>query len=67
MKRRELRKLFPPQDARVLLDGDYIMASLGALSRHHPHAARRLLLKSLGVFQEGLIQEGLIQEGASEG
>ena len=67
LKRRELRKLFPPQDARVLLDGDYIMASLGALSRHHPQAARRLLLKSLGVFQEGLIQEGLIQEGASEG
>ena len=53
--------LFRSQDARVLLDGDYIMASLGALSRRHPRAARRLLLKSLGVFREGLIQEGAFE------
>ena len=43
------RKLMPPKDANILLDGDYIMASLGALHRRHPTAARRLLLKSLGV------------------
>ncbi|MBQ7263811.1 MAG: glutamate mutase L [Synergistaceae bacterium] len=43
------RKLFPPPDATVLLDRDYIMASLGVLSRRHPVAARKLLLRSLGV------------------
>ena len=57
LERRDRRKLFPPQDARILLDNDYIMASLGALSRHYPQAARRLLLKSLGISEEGVLVE----------
>lgn len=57
LERRDRRKLFPPQDARILLDNDYIMASLGALSRHYPQAARRLLLKSLDLSEEGVLVE----------
>jgi uncharacterized protein (TIGR01319 family) len=39
--------LFPPETAAVLVDNDYIMASLGALSKKHPRAALKLLQKSL--------------------
>jgi uncharacterized protein (TIGR01319 family) len=41
--------LFPPETAEILVDGDYIMASLGALSKRYPEAALRLLKKSLGL------------------
>jgi uncharacterized protein (TIGR01319 family) len=41
--------LFPPETAKVLVDNDYIMASLGALSKRYPEAALRLLKKSLGL------------------
>jgi uncharacterized protein (TIGR01319 family) len=40
--------LFPPETATILVDNDYIMASLGALSTRYPGAALRLLEKSLG-------------------
>jgi uncharacterized protein (TIGR01319 family) len=40
-------KLFPPETARVVVDNDYIMASLGVLSKKYPDAALRLLTKSL--------------------
>ncbi|MDL2293172.1 glutamate mutase L [Ruminococcaceae bacterium OttesenSCG-928-D13] len=44
------RMLLPkPERMRVLQDNDYIMASLGALSVHHPKAATALMQKSLGV------------------
>jgi uncharacterized protein (TIGR01319 family) len=43
-----LHLLSPPETARVLVDNDYIMASLGALSKKHPEAALRLLCRSLG-------------------
>jgi uncharacterized protein (TIGR01319 family) len=41
--------LFPPKTAAILVDNDYIMASLGALSKRHPGAALKLLEKSFGV------------------
>ncbi|MDR3356829.1 MAG: glutamate mutase L [Spirochaetaceae bacterium] len=41
--------LFPPETAEILVDNDYIMASLGALSKRYPEAAVRLLKKSLGL------------------
>ena len=41
--------LFPPATAEILVDNDYIMASLGALSKRYPGAALRLLEKSLGM------------------
>jgi len=42
--------LYPkPGEARLLFDGDYIMASLGVLSKHYPDAALKLLRRSLGV------------------
>lgn len=39
--------LFPSQAAEILVDNDYIMASLGVLSRKYPEAAATLLSQSL--------------------
>mgnify|MGYP003590838771 CR=1 FL=1 len=40
--------LFPTQGAEILVDNDYIMASLGVLSKRYKAAAVRLLARSLG-------------------
>lgn len=40
--------LFPTDHAQILVDNDYIMASLGVLSKRHREAAIKLLEKSLG-------------------
>lgn len=40
-------KLFPTNEAAILIDNDYIMASLGVLSLENRDAAMRLLKKSL--------------------
>lgn len=40
-------KLFPTEHAKVLVDNDYIMASLGVLSKNYREAAIKLLEKSL--------------------
>lgn len=42
-------RLFPTSHAEVLVDNDYIMASLGVLSKTHREGTIRLLEKSLGV------------------
>jgi uncharacterized protein (TIGR01319 family) len=39
--------LFPSTAAKILVDNDYIMASLGVLSRKYPEAAAKLLEQSL--------------------
>lgn len=41
--------LFPTENAKILVDNDYIMASLGVLSKVHPKAALYLLNKSLEI------------------
>ena len=41
--------LYPGQHAKVLVDNDYIMASLGVLSRRHKEAAIKLMEKSLQI------------------
>lgn len=41
--------LFPNTDATILVENDYIMASLGVLSKRHEKAAMKLLAKSLGI------------------
>lgn len=46
-------ELMPPASARVLLDHDYLMAAAGVLAERHAAAARRLLLESLGIEEEG--------------
>lgn len=43
------RILLPKSSAKVLLDGKYLMASVGAFSERHPEAALRLLRDSLGL------------------
>lgn len=42
-------KLYPTAETQILIDHDYIMASLGVLSRVHPEAALELMKKSLGL------------------
>lgn len=39
--------LFPTEQAQILVDNDYIMASLGVLSKKYPEAAFALLKRSL--------------------
>lgn len=39
--------LSPSKKTEILVDNDYIMASLGVLSKKHPEAALKLMLKSL--------------------
>lgn len=41
--------LSPNPKTRILIDNDYVMASLGVLSRKHPLAALKLLKKSLEI------------------
>lgn len=50
--------LFPTEHAKILVDNDYIMASLGVLSKRYREAAIRLLEKSLDFkFPEKKEQE----------
>lgn len=42
-------KLLPTTDAEILIDNDYIMASLGVLSKENKEAALYLLKKSLNI------------------
>lgn len=45
-------ELFPTKEATILVDRDYIMASLGVLSKEYPEAALKLMKKSLGIHNE---------------
>ena len=45
-------KLYPSDAAEILVDNDYIMASLGVLSKTHRQGAIKLLGKSLGIHLE---------------
>ena len=42
-------KLYPPESVEILVDNDYIMASLGVLAKTHRQGAIRLLAKSLQI------------------
>jgi uncharacterized protein (TIGR01319 family) len=44
--------LLPTKNARVLIDNNYIMASLGVMSKKYPEAALSLLLESLNLNKE---------------
>lgn len=43
-------KLLPTPEAKILVDNDYIMASLGVLSKEYPEAALKLLKKSMKLI-----------------
>lgn len=45
--------LLPVKAPQIFLDNDYIMASLGVLSTKYKDAATKLLLKSLGIKENG--------------
>lgn len=42
-------ELLPTKEAQILVDNNYIMASLGVLSEKYPEAATKLLKTSLGI------------------
>lgn len=44
--------LFPQEQAKILVDNDYIMASIGVLSKKYEKAAIKLVCKSLGIEGE---------------
>ena len=52
-------KLFPTSHAKIAVDNDYIMASLGVLSVKHREGAIKLLEKSLGFKFEKLEENDL--------
>lgn len=45
-------KLLPQKEAEILIDNDYIMASLGVLSKEHKDSALLLMKKSLKINDE---------------
>lgn len=45
-------KLLPTAEAEILIDNDYIMASLGVLSKENDEAALYLLKKSLNILED---------------
>ncbi len=45
-------ELLPTAEAKILVDNDYIMASLGVMSRHYPEEALHLLKVSLGLEKD---------------
>ncbi|RDY24009.1 DNA mismatch repair protein MutL [Romboutsia maritimum] len=44
--------LFPKENTKILVDNDYIMASLGVLSKKYENASLRLMLKSLNLEED---------------
>ena len=46
-------KLFPKNNVNILIDNNYIMASLGVLSKKNPEASLKLLLQSLDYNKKG--------------
>lgn len=44
--------LFPKETAKILVDNDYIMASLGVLSKKYEKASLKLMLKSLDLKED---------------
>lgn len=55
-KNKEL--LFPKEKTKILIDNDYIMASMGVLSKKYEEASLKLLLKSLNFEEERLCTLG---------
>ncbi|MTI94180.1 MAG: DNA mismatch repair protein MutL [Firmicutes bacterium] len=53
LKIRDPQLLKPDAETRVLLDRDYIMATVGVLAKNHPRAAVQLLMKSLAIDGKG--------------
>lgn len=51
-KRSRNSLLLPKEGAKVLIDKDYIMASLGVLAKRYPEAALRLMKSSMGIQEE---------------
>ncbi len=47
-------EMFPNKDAKILIDNDYIMASLGVLSKEYPQDSMKLLAKSLKLEENNI-------------
>ena len=49
LRTKHSRQLLPPPEAKILLDNDYIMASVGVMSQKYPRTAIKLLFHSMGL------------------
>lgn len=49
IKKSSQNMLLPTEEANILIDNHYIMASLGVLSKRYPEAALNLMKQSMGV------------------
>ncbi len=47
LRKDRVKKLMPTIDAKVLIDQDYILASMGVMGKRYPEAALRLIKKSM--------------------
>lgn len=67
-------RLFPTSHAEILVDNDYIMASVGVLSKKHREGAKKLLEQSLGIsfpekrvgLERQLAEKGENRQGKNE-
>ncbi len=48
-------EMYPNEDIKILLDNDYIMASLGVMSKEYPEAAFGLMENSLQLESSCLL------------
>jgi uncharacterized protein (TIGR01319 family) len=46
------KRLFPPSDATLWIDADYVFAAAGAMASKYPEAALALMLRSIGMKVE---------------
>ena len=51
LQNKDKTKLYPKENINVMVDNDYIMASLGVLSYKYKEAALRLLKNSLNIYK----------------
>lgn len=49
IRRNSSKLLLPKEEVRILIDNDYIMASLGVLSKRYPKAALSLMKQSMNI------------------
>jgi hypothetical protein len=55
-------EMYPNEDVKILIDNDYIMASLGVMSKEYPEAAFRLMENSLLLESSCLLSNKEVKE-----
>ena len=55
-------EMYPNEDVKILIDNDYIMASLGVMSKEYPEAAFGLMENSLLLESSCLLSNKEVKE-----